>query len=107
ASPYAGRRWPLRRIFRKKLAAADLPDGEKQCSSERLSSFCLSPECSENRAHPLGAHVLRWGRVALIGEPRFTIDEGSRHDLARPIVEATLFAAPFLVGFDHDGRHAV
>src|SRR6185295_5092526 len=76
ASPYAGRRWPLRRIFRKKLAAADLPDGEKQCSSERLSSFCLSPECSENRAHPLGAHVLRWGRVALIGEPRFTIDEG-------------------------------
>ena len=75
--------------------------------AERLSSFCLSPECSENCAHPLGAHVLRWGRVALIGEPRFTIDEGSRHDLARPIVEATLFAAPFLVGFDHDGRHAV
>ena len=110
ASPYAGRRWPLRRIFRQELATADLPDGEEHYPSKRLTRLrsALSPERSEDRAHPLGAQVFRWARVALVGEPGFTIDHSRSDDLRRAVVEAAFFAAAScLIGLDHDGRNAV
>src|SRR6516164_5816763 len=44
APPYAGRRWPLRRLLGPHLAAADLSDGEERHFAERLTT-CGNLSC--------------------------------------------------------------
>ena len=56
--PHAGRRGPLRCVFRQELAAADLSDGEEHYFAKRLNArTASSPECTQDCAHPLGAQV--------------------------------------------------
>src|SRR5262249_13151149 len=52
--------------------------------------------CSADRAHALRAHVFGRGRVSLVGEPRFAIDEAADTILPERLSKRRSSQRPFL-----------